>query len=237
MPPDPPRNNSRLRRSICLTPYKILVFSTSHWKHWNKSLKSMCPFKRTLAMNDPYVFLIVSCPFLRTLSIEYICGQQCQSCSLFCAIVPRMAVGCLYLENVDLGLEFLLWVFVLLFYIALRSKLFTLNDFLSQLEDEEDTDFASADIFISPQRDRQNSDEDDVNDNVQEEVSANDLPGRQLRSTAEVQAKLRDGSQITLGDVSRKAVCTQCCVSIHGFYKLCVYMMYICLCAYLCYTQ
>ncbi|KAK3777018.1 hypothetical protein RRG08_008873 [Elysia crispata] len=83
-----------------------------------------------------------------------------------------------------------------------RSKLFTLNDFLSQLEDEEDTDFASADIFISPQRDRQNSDEDDVNDNVQEEVSANDLPGRQLRSTAEVQAKLRDGSQITLGDDS-----------------------------------
>ena len=141
------------------------------------------------------VFLIVSCPFVRTLGIEW---QQCQSCSLFCAIVPRMAVGCLYLENVDLGLEFLLWVICVTVLHCLQIQ--TAGNVLCQVEDEEDTDFASADIFISPPGDGQNSNEDDVNDHVQEVVSANFLPGRQLRSTAEVRAKLRDGAQITLGE-------------------------------------
>ncbi|KAK3764799.1 hypothetical protein RRG08_016826 [Elysia crispata] len=75
------------------------------------------------------------------------------------------------------------------------KKIQTAGNVLCQLEDEEDTDFASADIFISPPGDGQNSNEDDVNDHVQEVVSANFLPGRQLRMTTQIKQDSDDPDQ------------------------------------------
>ena len=119
---------------------------------------------------------------------------------------------------------------MLLFYVSYRSKLFTLNEVLSQLEDGDDNDLASADIFISPPGDGQNSDEDDMNEDTQDGVFASDLPGRQLRSAAQARVKLRDGSQVTLGDVSRKCFFTKLYAYL---YHVCVYVSKMLLsCAY-----
>ena len=80
------------------------------------------------------------------------------------------------------------------------SKVFTLNDVISMLED--DSEVASAKIYIDPPADGQNSDEDDVNAEVQESVSANDLSGSQLRSRAQARVTKPNGDTITLGYVS-----------------------------------
>ncbi|GFN91493.1 hypothetical protein PoB_001799900 [Plakobranchus ocellatus] len=84
-----------------------------------------------------------------------------------------------------------------------RSRYYTLNEVLSQLEGGEgDGVVASADVFISPPGEGNNSEEDDVNDDVQESVCASYLSGRQLRSQAHCCVKYTDGSNRTIGDGS-----------------------------------
>ena len=82
-----------------------------------------------------------------------------------------------------------------------RSHLFTLHEVLSQIEEEEDT-IASADVFISPPSDGNNSEEDDVNDDVQETITPSELCGRQLNSQAHATISRTDGSRSTIGNVS-----------------------------------
>ena len=82
----------------------------------------------------------------------------------------------------------------------MTQKFFSVNDVLSQIEI--DDDIRSADIFICPPGDGTQSDEDDANEDMQQNVNPNQLPGRQLASEGSSRVVFNDGSKGIIGDVT-----------------------------------
>ncbi|GFR74847.1 hypothetical protein ElyMa_000439900 [Elysia marginata] len=80
-------------------------------------------------------------------------------------------------------------------------------------DEEDDIQIVSGDTCISPPGDGNNSEEDDVNEDIQEPLSASNLSGRQSRSRAPSQMQQSVPKPITPTPTKRQKVAVDVCLS------------------------